>query len=171
MAANKLSKAARDLAVQRVIAGDTNAEIRARLHDAGYPSDLTDQALSHYRDSQAVKDALERKTSEAMQSGYAQRGERVQKLAAAAKRLEKLIEAEDHKPGTLAMLNKEYRETLRALGDLVDPLRVQAVALDATIETVDRAANDADTKFAALVARSAAAAVLAEPDEAGAGGS
>lgn len=167
MAAPKLNRAGRNLAIQRVIAGDTNAELRSRLHDAGHPCDLTDQAIAHYRASPAVRDALDRKTSEAMQNGFSQRSERVLLLATAAKRLKKYLEDDSgsRKMGVIVMLNKEYRETLRALGDLVDPLRTQTVALDATIETVNAAADAADDKFATLVARRGAGAILAEPEQ------
>lgn len=134
MAAPKLNQEAKRLVIQRVIAGDTNNEIRAVLKDAGYPHDLADQAFSPYRQSPEVREAIERKDSEAMQSGYAQRSERILKLAKSAKRLERrlTLNVEDatfvpSKPFELVAVHKEYRETLKDISDLVDPVKSHRV--------------------------------------------
>lgn len=134
MAATKLNQEARRLVVSRVIAGDTNNEIRHALKDAGHPFDLADSSFNTYRQNAEVKAAIERKDSEAMQSGYAQRSERILKLAKSAKRWEKRLAVSADAPDfsssmvpLLVMAHKEYRETLKDISDLVDPVKSQRV--------------------------------------------
>jgi len=154
VAESKLEPDAQRLVVERVIAGDTNNEIRRRLQDAGYPYDLTDPAFSYYRQAEEVKEAIARKDAEAVQSGYAQRSERILKLAKSAKRFERRLaennEADEFVPGSvgeLVALHREYVNTLDALGKLVDPNKPQAIDVrnvnfaDLSAEQLERIAN------------------------------
>lgn len=158
MSANKLNKAGKRLVVSRIIAGDTNNEIRLALKDAGYPFDLVDSSFAEYRQNPEVKEAMDRKDSEALQSGYAQRSERILKLARSAKRLERLlaVNPEDpaftpSKPLPLVMVHREYRDTLKDISDLVDPVKSQRVEVTGkdgnalTIEYVHNWRPAADT--------------------------
>ena len=136
MASPKLNADGRRFVIERIIAGDTNNEIRHSLKDAGHPFDLIDQAFSHYRRDKSVQEAIERKDSEAIQSGYAQRSERILKLALSAKRFEKRLALSPQdsqfatsKPFDLVAVHKEYRETIKDITDLVDPVKSQRVEL------------------------------------------
>lgn len=141
MASPKLNTAARRVIEERIIAGDTNSEIRKKLHDAGHPSNLSDPAFTTYRQSERVKEALARKDEEAIQSGYAQRSERILKLAKSAKRFERRLAIDNEteqfasgKPFELVALHKEYRETIKEIGVLVDPAKKQDVNLNLDTE-------------------------------------
>jgi hypothetical protein len=127
MAARKLSQAAQRLVVERVIAGDTNNQIRQELKKAGYAHDLVDQTLSHYRGLPQVLEAITRKEEQAIQSGLSQKSERLLKLAALAKALEGELFADDgRKLKEMDKLDKvrlarEFRATLEDIGALIDP--------------------------------------------------
>jgi hypothetical protein len=131
MASRKLNRAAQQLVRSRIIAGDTNQQIRQALKDAGHPRDITDQAFSPYRSSEEVLAAIRRRDEEAIQTGLSQRSERILRLAASAKRFERLLvdpsSAESFQRGVekrgLVGMHKEYRETLKDLGALVDPIK------------------------------------------------
>lgn len=173
MAAPKLNADARRLVIERIIAGYTNNEIRQALSDAGYPFNIADQAFSHYRAHGDVKDAIARKDEEAVQSGYAQRSERILKLALSAKRFETMLAVEPgdtkfspSKPIITALVHKEYRETLKDIGALVDPAKVQPLTLNATIEVIASAADSADARFAAIAGRNRSCEVLGGADDA-----
>lgn len=173
MAKITLNPDARRIVTERIIAGDTNNEIRRVLDDAGHPSDVTDQAISHYRGSEAVKEAIARKDSEAVQSGYAQRSERILKLARSAKRFERKLSAaadaqdfQELSAFDLAAIHREYRETLRDIGALVEPRKAAAVTVTTSLEIIETAAHTADAKFASVLARSRPVSVLVETDPA-----
>ncbi len=89
MAAPKLDKNARDLIVRRILTGDSNREILRALGDAGYPSDLSDASIGHYRNRDDVKRAIAERVEHLRQQGLGDRTRRVQKLNAIAARLEK----------------------------------------------------------------------------------
>ena len=134
MAANKLTRDAKALVIERLVSGDSNSAVRAALHAAGYPCDLTDQTFTVYRQSAEVKAAVARKDSEAAQVGYARRSERILCLSRSAQRLMRRLgaspDAPDFLPGPvddLVRLHREFRETLRDISDLVDPRRPVAV--------------------------------------------
>jgi len=135
MAARKLSSEAKRLVTERIITGDTNNDIRSALCAAGHPCDLVDQSFTSYRQSKDVRQAVERRDTEAAQVGYARRSERILCLSKSAQRLMRRLEASpdapDFLPGTnlsdLLALHREFRETLRDIGDLVDPRRPVAV--------------------------------------------
>lgn len=134
--------------IERVIAGDSNSEIRKKLMDAGHPADMTDQAFTVYRSNKEVVAAIERKDTEAIQSGYAQRSERILKLARTAKRLEKKLAADNETNEftiqdeyRLGAVLKEYRDTLHAIGQLVDPKKPQA--MDVKLEGQVKVTSDA----------------------------
>src|SRR5690349_10734094 len=67
----RLNEDARDLIRRRIVAGDSNREIRGHLHDAGYPSDIIDQSFTHYRRDPEVMQARQLARMQAMQIGYA----------------------------------------------------------------------------------------------------
>ena len=172
----KLNADGRRLVVEWVIAGFTNSEIRNKLQDAGYDGGLSDNALGVYRQSEKVKEAISRKDMEAVQCGLSQRSERILRLARHAKRFERRLamdnETLDFAPGnplTLCGLSKEYRETLRDLGNLVDP-KDTAPPPNATVEIVIGAAASADAKFSAHIRTAGGAVVLEQPDDDGEGG-
>ena len=129
MAARKLSQAARRLVVERVIAGDTNSQVRHELKQAGYPSDLSDPTLSQYRALPEVAEAITRKEEQAIQSGLSQKSERLLKLAQAAKALEAEIFDQGASGRRLTRrevldqvrLLREWRGFLSDIGGLVDP--------------------------------------------------
>lgn len=135
MAATKLNGAGRLVVIERVIAGDTNNEIRKRLRDAGYldgGDSITDATLTGYRKSKDVKAAIERKYEEAVQSGYSQRSERILRLAKSARRFEaRLADGPDDAQfaiednDELVKVHKGYLDTLAAIGELVDPKKPQ----------------------------------------------
>lgn len=142
MAARKSNDAGRLIILEAIIAGLTNSEIRKKLQDAGHPADLTDQTFTGYRKDKRVKEAIERKEAEAIQSGFAQRSERILKLARNAKRLERLLSddpeaaafSEKLSPYELVAVNKEYRETLGDIGALVDPKKPQPIQVDGQVK-------------------------------------
>lgn len=141
MAARRLNKAAGNLVRARIIAGDTNNEIREALNNAGYPSDIADQTIGHYRASEEVLDAIRRRDEEAIQTGLSQRSERVLRLAASAKRFERMLVDDGGKEFArgikgLAALHREYRETLKDIGALVDPMRLTPM-LNIDLESLD----------------------------------
>lgn len=179
MAANKLSPDARRKVIERIIAGDANSEIRRVLADAGHipaadEKCLADASISHYRSSETVKEAIFRKDGEAVQSGYAQRSERILKLARSARRFERQLtqeaDAQDFADGlapfALTLLHREYRETLRDIGALVEPKKTAAITVTTSLEIIETASATADAKFATVVARSRPVGVLVETDPA-----
>jgi len=87
MASRKLNEAARQLVRERIIAGDANDQIRAALKAAQFPCDVTNPTLSGYRADPEVQAALERRRSEALEVGYADRGRRVEHLHRVAQAL------------------------------------------------------------------------------------
>ena len=134
MAANKLTREAKALVIERLVSGDSNSAVRAALHAAGYPCDLADQTFTVYRQGEEVRQAVERRDTEAAQVGYSRRSERLLCLSQSAKRLMRRLEdspdAPDFLPGAvddLVRLHREFRETLRDISDLVDPRRPVAV--------------------------------------------
>lgn len=171
----KLNADARRLITEWVIAGFSNSEIRSKLRDAGYNEAVTDQAFTTYRQSDKVKEAIARKDEEAVQCGLSQRSERILRLARHAKRYERRLAMDNEtldfapgKPFDLCMLSKEYRETLRDLGNLVDP-KDTAPPPNATIEVVIGAAASADAKFTAHIRATGGAVVLERTDDDGEG--
>lgn len=150
MAARKLSQAARRLVVERIIAGDTNNQVRHELKEKGYPSDLGDPTLSQYRALPIVLEAITRKEEQAVQSGLSQKSERLLKLAQAAKALESEIFEQGQGGRKLTRrdvldqvrLLREWRGFLADIGDLVDPrkaITLQHVDMEAlTDEQIDQ---------------------------------
>lgn len=128
MAAPKLNRVGRRFLIEQVIAGLSNNEIRIKLEDAGHAHDITDQTFTHYRNCDEVKAAIAGRDAEAIQSGHALRAVRIKSLVRSAKRFEQLLaEGVDDqsfrpmKKRELAVIHKEYRETLAEIGALVDP--------------------------------------------------
>jgi hypothetical protein len=98
MAAPVANDAAERVIVSRIIAGDTNDEIRRRLRKANMPgSEMRDQSFTHYRQRPDVKAILADAHQAAKSAGLAVRLERVRRLQRLASGLEQIIEerAED----------------------------------------------------------------------------
>jgi hypothetical protein len=127
MAAPKLSRNYRDTIIERIIAGDTNSQIRKELEKVGFKGSLVDSAFTPYRSLPEVLEAITRKEEQAIQSGLAQKSERILKLAQLAKALELELFAEDGRrlrdmeKLDKVRLGREYRAALADIGGLVDP--------------------------------------------------
>lgn len=73
----KLQPEERTLLIQHLIAGDSDNQARQALMNAGYTTDLTRQAIAHYRNLEEVKEALNDLEAEARQVGLACRARRI----------------------------------------------------------------------------------------------
>ena len=112
MASRKLNEAARQLVRERVIAGDANEQIRAALKTAQFPCDLTNATLSGYRADPEVQAALERRRAESMETGYADRGRRVEHLHRVAQALFVELFGKEDGTGFASQTAKERAATL-----------------------------------------------------------
>ena len=77
---HKLLPPARQLVIDRIVSGESDAQIRDSLDRAGYPSDLSRQALAYYRALPEVEAAVTQIELEAAQSGMGMRSRRIQTL-------------------------------------------------------------------------------------------
>lgn len=126
--ARKLPPAARDLVRSRIIAGDDNTEIRAKLKQDGYPCDITDQAFTVYRQDPEVLAARQLARQLVAQIGVGDFSRRINALVKHANNLHNLIyfgEGDDDglprgpqgKTGDVVALSKEWRETVKQISD------------------------------------------------------
>lgn len=76
----KLSPEARQMLINRIVAGDSNQEILDYLQDAGYPADLTRATLARYRGLPEVTAAVQDINVEHSQSALAVRSRRIKVL-------------------------------------------------------------------------------------------
>lgn len=124
MAARYLDMAGVKLVMERIVAGDGNAEIRRKLEARGHRP-ISANALSKYRQRSTVKRAIEKRDAAACQVGYAQFGARVSLLARHAEAIEARLYDRDGamvpgKAQDMAPLCRELRDTLRDLSALLD---------------------------------------------------
>lgn len=131
MATPQLPRAAKDLVRVRILAGDSNRQIRRCLSDAGYTPPSTDAAFTRYRNEPGIKRAIAERCEHLRQQGLGDRSRRVLKLSAIAERLERrLIEGEgqfedmdagDHLEGnSLYLLDRllvTYQQIGKEVGD------------------------------------------------------
>jgi hypothetical protein len=125
MAAPKLKKEAQLLIIERIVAGDTNHEIRAKLREKGFP-EIVDASIGHYRGMDAVKAGIALRFAEACQSGFGSVATRVKSLTADIRRIDNRLapageigfrSTDDH---SVAALLRAKRDHFNELGKLVD---------------------------------------------------
>jgi len=140
----KLPPAARKLIRQRLLAGDSNAQVQAALEQEGYLP-ISRQALHRYRQSRKVQQALERLDIESVQVGLALRARRIMALAQHAEdlwqRMTGKVRGYEDMPRLpankvdIVLLGREFRATLADLSRLVDTPQSRPGLFTATTPT------------------------------------
>lgn len=119
----RLSRAAQQLIRERIIAGDSNTQIREALQAAGHPHDLSRQAINAYRQDPELKAEIERASVEGFQLAFAQRNGRIQfvneRLIECALRLSASSRRRVSN-AALVTIGAEARAWLAEMGRLVD---------------------------------------------------
>lgn len=157
MANQRLGIGGQRYVLRRIVAGDTNEQIRQKLAKTGYPSEITDAALSRYRNRPSVLKWIERRDNEAMQQGAAQYGRRVQMLSRIALAVEGRLfmdeTSEDFaagRPEVILPWSREMRDALAQIADERHKAEMRRLAAEKSV-------------------REATAAAAALPDEEGEG--
>lgn len=127
---------AREMMIMLIVSGARNAEINARLIDAGHiSSPLTDRGISEWRKKPEVEAALNRRHTETLQAGWASLGMRVKKLGElndmvieAITVVEQDVDGNMHRrlvdrsqPTMLGV--QQVRENTKVIAEMLDPKR------------------------------------------------
>lgn len=131
---------------QMIVSGYDNAQIVNRLIEEGHVLSYTEAAVSYWRKRPDVIALLGRRDTEALQSGLAAKERRVKELAEMAQLLKEDLTEIDPLTGRLRIksgpnvnrlaqgtLVREFRETIKDIGDLVDDKKGPEVQINASV--------------------------------------